>query len=235
MPLQDHFHPPLYEQRDWHSFHSAWATFLASDLNHRLPEGYFAAPNVQFNIEIDVATFERASSGQPPSPVPSWTPSQPVLDLPLTVMTDIVEVQIFPETGRGRLAGAIEIVSPANKDRPSEREAFVGKCLTYLQQGVGLLMVDIVTTRKANLHHQLLNRLRPEPVDGGRGELYTASYHPLKRDGEAHVQVWQEPLTVGSPMPTMPLHLRGGFSVPVDLEATYDRTCRELRLTSNGT
>jgi len=28
------------------------------DLNQRPPEGYFAEPNVQFGIEIDVATFE---------------------------------------------------------------------------------------------------------------------------------------------------------------------------------
>jgi len=41
------------------------ATYIASDLNQRLPEGF--EPNVQFGIEIDVATFEefaqeRASS-----------------------------------------------------------------------------------------------------------------------------------------------------------------------------
>lgn len=67
MSLQDHFHPPLSVRRHWHAFHNAWATYIASDLNQRLPEGYFAEPNVQFGIEIDVATFEefaqeRASS-----------------------------------------------------------------------------------------------------------------------------------------------------------------------------
>jgi hypothetical protein len=33
MPLRDHFHPPLSTRRYWHSFHQAWATYLASDLN----------------------------------------------------------------------------------------------------------------------------------------------------------------------------------------------------------
>ncbi len=60
MTLQDHFGPPLGTRRHWHAFHNAWATYISSDLNGRLPEGYFAEPNVQFGIEIDVAAFEEA-------------------------------------------------------------------------------------------------------------------------------------------------------------------------------
>lgn len=56
--VQDHFRPPLSVRRHWHAFHNAWATYIASDLNAKLPEGYFAEPNVQFGIEIDVAAFE---------------------------------------------------------------------------------------------------------------------------------------------------------------------------------
>jgi hypothetical protein len=54
MSQQDHFRPPLSARRHWHAFHNAWATYLASHLNETLPEGYFAEPNVQFGIEIDV-------------------------------------------------------------------------------------------------------------------------------------------------------------------------------------
>ena len=58
MVLLDHFRSPLSDRRHWHSFHNAWATYLAEDLNQRLPQGYFAESNVQFGIEIDVAAFE---------------------------------------------------------------------------------------------------------------------------------------------------------------------------------
>jgi hypothetical protein len=58
MVLLDHFHPPLSMSRHGQAFHNAWATYISSDLNHRLPQGYFAEPNVQFGIEIDVAAFE---------------------------------------------------------------------------------------------------------------------------------------------------------------------------------
>src|SRR5579883_788083 len=66
MPLLDHFHPPLSERRHWHSFHNSWATYLSSQLNSLLPAGYFAEANVQFGIEIDVATFEEPRSPDAP-------------------------------------------------------------------------------------------------------------------------------------------------------------------------
>jgi hypothetical protein len=58
VPLQDHYQPPLSGRRHWQAFHNAWATKLAEDLNLKLPERYFAEPNVQFGIEIDVATLK---------------------------------------------------------------------------------------------------------------------------------------------------------------------------------
>ncbi len=75
MPLLDHFRPPLEGRRSWHAFHNAWATYITEDLNARLPEGYFAEPNVQFGIEIDVAAFDdlTASGGR----LGGWTPPSP--------------------------------------------------------------------------------------------------------------------------------------------------------------
>jgi hypothetical protein len=37
-------------------------------------------------------------------------------------------------------------------------------------------------------------------------------------------------LTVGQPLPTLPLALRGAFLVPVNLEATYMETRQHSRL-----
>ena len=53
------------------------------------------------------------------------------------------------------LAAAIELVSPSNRDRPEARRAFVAKCASYLQRGAGLVIVDVVTDRLANLHEEL--------------------------------------------------------------------------------
>jgi hypothetical protein len=53
--------------------------------------------------------------------------------------------------------------------------------------------------------------------------------------GQPSLDIWQELLAVGNPLPTMPLWLRGGLCFPVDLEAAYERTCREQRIPSAGT
>ncbi len=231
--LLDHFHPPLKGRRHWHSFHHAWATFISSDLNKHLPEGWFAEPNAQFGIEIDVATFEDDGGQQFPDWLSGWHPSSPVITAPFQAVKDKIEVNIYDSTAGPVLAGAIELLSPANKDRPASREAFVSKCETLLQQGVGLLLVDIVTERGGNLHLELLKRLSIQTSFDAA--LYTASYHAVELDGEARLEIWEEPLAVGQALPTMPLWLRGGYCLPVNLEATYQRTCFEQRIKLNGT
>src|SRR5581483_9901450 len=116
MPLLDHFHPPLSERRHGHSFHNAWATYLSSQLNALLPEGYFAEANVQFGIEIDVAAFQERPAPPPPG---AWAPPSPLASLPLELPGAVVEVGVFSRSGGPVLAGAVELVSPANKDRPA--------------------------------------------------------------------------------------------------------------------
>src|SRR5580693_2908879 len=155
MPLLDHFHPPLSERRQWHLFHSVWASMIALDLNRQLPAGYFADPNVEFNIEINVAAFE---DEKPEAGVVSWTPPAPTLTAPMALITDVVEIAVYNSEAGPVLIGAIELVSPANKDRPATRDAFVSKCASYLQHAIGLIVVDLVTNRKADLHAELLKR-----------------------------------------------------------------------------
>jgi hypothetical protein len=235
MPLHDHFHPPLQVCRTWTSFHAAWATYVAEALNEKLPEGYFAEPSAQFAIEIDVATWEEA--GGPPrqtQPRLDWAPPAPQATLPLVIVTDLVEVRVLRGEGGPVLAGAVEFVSPGNKDRPSTRDAFVSKCAAYLQQGAGLLIVDIVTQRCANLHHDLLARVSPDGRAGAEADLYAAAYRPFGRDGQPTLEVWYEVLRIGGPLPALPLWLRGGFHLPIDLEATYERTCQKLRIPAHG-
>lgn len=230
MPLLDHFRPPLSGRRHWHSFHNSWATYLAADLNHRLPAGYFAEANVQFGIEIDVAAYNEQTG----SPIAgSWNPPPPVATIPYSVTTDQIEVLVFSQEGGPRLAGAVELVSPRNKDRPAARDAFVSKCVTYLSQPVGLIIVDVVTDRHANLHAELLTRLG-SPGATGEPDLYATAYRRAEHAGTPGVDLWVEPLTLGQPLPTLPLWLPGGLCLAVGLEVSYTRTCVEQRVIPNG-
>jgi hypothetical protein len=231
MVLLDHFRPPLSIKRHWHSFHNAWSTYLSEDLNQVLPEGYFAEPNAQFGIEIDVAAFSEKtpvlSTSQPEAS--EWTPQAPTATLPFQPTTDVVEVQIFSTQSGPTLVGAIELVSPANKDRPSQRDAFASKCQTYLQQGIGLVVVDVVTTLNANLHNELMSRLNL-PIQPLSAELYAIAYRIAEANQTSHLELWQEKLTVGAGLPTLPLFLKGGVCLPIDLERTYQSTCVRQRI-----
>ena len=66
------------------------------------------------------------------------------------------EVRIFDLERERTLVAAIELVSPANKDRPESREAFVAKCAALLRKGIAVSIVDLVTVRRFNLYAQLM-------------------------------------------------------------------------------
>ena len=85
--------------------------------------------------------------------------------------TDDVRVDVYADDGDPRLAAAVELVSPRNKDRHRAREAFAGKCAEYLRRGCGLVVVDAVTTRRADLRADLLATLGAEPVAGQAGAV----------------------------------------------------------------
>ncbi len=237
MVLLDHFHPPLSVRRHWHAFHNAWATYIASDLNQRLPPEYFAEPNVQYDIEIDVAAFEEPVQADDviPFPIQSsvWYPPAPTQTFPFQPTTETVEISIFSSEAGPKLVGAIELVSPANKDCLDHRDAFVAKCRTYLQQGIGLVVVDVVTSRTANLHDELMKRLGTTNAQLSTASLYATAYRVVERSGQSNLDLWQEALSVGSALPLLPLWLGGNLCLPVDLDGTYNRTCREQRITLN--
>lgn len=233
MVLHDHFRPPLSLRRHWHAFHNAWCTYLASHLNDQLPEGYFAEPNVQFGIEIDVAAWDE-QAGETVAISSSWSPPPPSQAVTLALLADLVEVQVYSREGGPTLAAAIELVSPANKDRSANRDAFVSKCASYVQQGVGLLIVDVVTDRRAQLHVELLDRLLAERESTQNADLYAVAYRPLLRDETPALDIWETQLAIGKELPILPLWLRGNLCLRVDLAATYGRTCREQRIVAAG-
>ena len=237
MVLLDHFHPPLSIRRHWHAFHNAWATYIASDLNQRLPQGYFTEPNVQFEIGIDVAAFEEAGSVDTsvvislPVHSSQWQPPALSQTIPIEPTSETVEISIFNSEAGPTLAGAIKLVSPANKDRATQRDAFVAKCQSYLQQGIGLVIVDVVTSRSANLHNALMIRLG---ATNSNFDLYAIAYRVVERSGQPNLDSWQESLSLGGELPTLPLWLRGDLCLPVNLDTTYQRTCREQRISLNS-
>ena len=139
MPLLDHFHPPLFPRHHWESFHSNWATRLADGLTALLPPEFVVEENTHGGgrLEIDVAAYETPSAERPYAPTtgaplavmaaPTYAPPTAALTMP-AVFPDTFEVRIFSTSGGLTLVAAIELISPGNKDRLEERQAFAAKC-----------------------------------------------------------------------------------------------------------
>jgi hypothetical protein len=248
MPLRDHFHPPLSELRHWESFHSRWASAIADYLDAEvLPEGYFAEVQVHVGnrVEVDIAAFEDQTASvstlvdssepiQAGTKASVWAPPVPTMKWPAQ-FPDRVEVLVFQAEAGPTLVSAVELVSPRNKDRPQSRRDFAVKCASALKQGVGLVIVDIVTSRRANLHNDLASLLdMPAESHLDDSPQYAASYQPVQSEAGAEIHIWHETLSLGRPLPELPLPLDKGQSVPLDLEGTYEQTCLRMRLPAEG-
>jgi hypothetical protein len=256
MPLLDHFHPPLVINRHWDAFHSRWAVSIADALNECLPGYYFAESQTSAGsrIEVDVAAFETASrparvevesgggTAVLAAPARAYSPPAPQASIP-AIFPDSFEVRIISHEAGPTLVAAVELVSPGNKYREDYRTAFALKCASYLQQDVGLMVVDIVTNRHANLHNELIDLLGASeqfhlPFDG----LYAVAYRPVRARangpfgasgaaGEVgRIDLWQASLAVNGLLPTLPVPLDNDLFVPLDLEATYTEARRRSRL-----
>jgi hypothetical protein len=240
MPLRDHFHPPVSERRSWEGFHGLWAAALVEKLNRdTLADEYFADMQVHIGsqVEVDIATLDESkgtvdhSAAATATLASVWAPPVANLIVP-AVFPDDIEVQVFATTTGATLVAAIELVSPGNKDRPESRRAFAAKCVGYLTRGIGLIIVDIVTNRLANLHNEVMELL-------GRGDpfllslsatTYAAAYRPSRQSTGDQIELWPRPLVLGQPLPVLPLALRNAGVVPVDLEETYGEALQRSRL-----
>lgn len=145
---------------------------------------------------------------------------------------DEYEVRVF-DTRRGRrLVAAIELVSPANKDRPEHRSQFTSKCAALLRQSVSLVLVDVVTARNVNLYADLLDLIGEwDPSLGERPPaIYAVACRWRPRGASRWLESWNQSLQPGLPLPSLPLWLTEDFAIPLDLEASYEQTCRDLRI-----
>ncbi len=236
MPLRDHFRPPLAEQRSWEELHGAWPGIISFRLNAILPPHYYCGPRVHLGsaVEIDVGAFER---NEPTEAVNggreniAWAPAQPTLLVETDAPTPSeYEALVYDMRHGRRLVAAVELVSPGNKDRPESREAFISKCHAFLRQDVCVAIVDLVTDRQANLYAELAARIGGAPPSVARSPIYAVSCRGIAARGRWRVDEWEHELAVGAPLPTLPLWLTDQLSVPLELEASYEETCRGLRI-----
>jgi len=244
MPLRDHFRPPVSKKASWQGFHGLWPGIIVQQLFRTLPEGFVAEPRVQLGtyFEIDIGAFsDEFADGEREPVVSSSGGVATAMQAPpapsLTLETDITEqyayeVLVFDFEYERRLVAAIEFVSPANKDRPDDRQMFVMKCGTLLQEGICVSIVDLVTIRQFNLYAELLALMkRADPAFAtNAAPAYAATCRKRAVDHRTLLDLWSYPINLGEPLPTIPIWLSESQSVMLDLESSYEETCRLLRI-----
>jgi Protein of unknown function (DUF4058) len=243
MPLRDHFRPPTSQTASWEGFHGQLPAVIVQQLRKQLPIGYVSEPRVHSGsqVEIDVATFEKddptlpgmTGSGGGGVATAVWAPARPSVEVETTLPDfDEYEVRVYDATRGRTLVAAIEIVSPANKDRPEHRNAFVGKCAALLQKGVAVSIVDLVTVRHFNLYAEVLAFVgHSDPTLGDPPpDTYATSCRWVKKGKRTILEAWSHTMTVGQPLPTLPLWLTETRSVPLDLEKSYEQACEDLSI-----
>jgi hypothetical protein len=238
MPLRDHFHPPVSNHTSWEGFHGQWPAMIVLDLVNRLPSRFAAEPRVHVGaeIEIDVAGFENElpeTSRNDVSEGLAFSPSEPSVAVETELLADSeYEVRVFDIKRARRLVAAIELVSPANKDRPESRRVFVDTCERLLRQGVSVIIVDLVTSRHHNLYSELLELIdQSDPAFMPTAPaIYAAACRWVLRGRKHVLETWSYPLHPGQPLPTVPLWLLEDLAIPLDLERSYEATCGVFRL-----
>jgi hypothetical protein len=243
MPLRDHFHPPVSRKVSWEEIHGQWPARIVIQLKEQLPSGYVCGPKVHrgAQIEVDIAAYELDGSpggfssnghgGGAALATAPWTVPEPTLAVETDIPDDDeYEVRVYDAERERTLVAVIEIVSPANKDRRENRNAFVAKCAALLRAGVAVSIVDVVTDRHANLYAELLDFMGL--TDPKLGAEPPATYAASCRWGpsvrRARLETWSHVLTLGQPLPKLPLWLAPQLVIPLDLEASYEKTCDDL-------
>jgi hypothetical protein len=175
-----------------------------------------------------------------------WAPPKPTLSVATMIPDqDEYEVRIYDDRHQRTLVAAIEIVSPSNKDRPESRQSFVAKAASLLRQKVCVSIVDLVTVMQFNLYGELLEFIgRSDPKLGGEApSVYAATLRARQDEGKrkgtgkgsgrrqrSWLDTWYYGLEVGQKLPSLPIWLDDVLGVMLDLEATYEDSCRVLRI-----
>jgi hypothetical protein len=120
-----------------------------------------------------------------------------------------------------RIVALLEILSPGNKRQQEKFERFVDKAVSALYAGYHLLVVDILPP----------GRWDPQGVHGAIWSEFDSA-HPYVAPADRRLtlaaytagerrKAYAEPITIGMPLPDMPLFLTEDRYVNVPLETTY--------------
>jgi uncharacterized protein DUF4058 len=222
----------------WDGFHTLWIGELLRWVKPRLPEGYRAYLGTTPRVAVgdpdgspDVSV-RRGPGVPPPEQTGGAAPSdsfwQPDEEVAVGLLEQNPALFVSQE---GWLVAAVELVSPRNKDRPSARDFYTSRYAGYLLGGVHLALIDLHPRPYgfsfADAIARALEFSQP-PVPSPLAVAYRVG-EPMGDRGSL-LGLWRRPLTVGQPLPPLPLPLTVHAEVVLDLEQTYMQSAGDTYL-----
>jgi hypothetical protein len=232
MPVQDW---TRVDAGIFHSFHNAWITEINNALNGGiLPRDYYALMEQHAGRAVaDVLTLHASRpNGEPPSSKGGIA----VAEAPPKVRRELTAIEAYRQLRRTlairhitghRLIALVEIVSPANKDRPESVNTFVTKAIEALDMGIHVFLLDLLPPGlhdPSGMHGAVWGHFDQEPYDLPADEPLTVASYAAGPPPKAYL----EHFTVGSALRDMPLFLQSDRYVLVPLEQTYQAAYRGM-------
>ena len=219
----------------FHDFHNAWVMELRNGLNGGvLPAGYYALTEQHAGKYItDVLTLQAQPNGESPT-LPPDSGGLALAEAPPKVRRKLTSAGSLRRLRRTlairhisghRLVALVEIVSPANKDRPEHVQEFVGKAVAALEHGIHLLLVDVFLPGlhdPRGMHAAIWEHFDDELFEPLSAEPLTLASYDAGPSPDAYV----EHTALGGILPDMTLVLRENRYVQVGLEPTYQAAYR---------
>ena len=226
---------------EFHAFHNGWIFTLQTALNHGLlPRGFYALgeqrseankPKKTRTLKPDVTAFQQRLSDVVVSDVGAEETGG-VAEAPprVSLREQIGQAELYASLRRtvvirhvsnDRPVALIEIASPGNKDRRAAASDFVDKCVTALQSGLHVFVVDL---HPAGTHDPQGLALTVARAVGSTGSLAPppdGRVPAVSFEAGDFVTAYAEPFEVGDPLPELPLFYKAGWYVPLPLEQTY--------------
>ncbi len=232
MPIHDW---SKIEHGIFHHFHQMWTAEIVRALNGGvLPSGFFALAEQVLSGPIpDVVTLERQDAqegmSQWESQAVAVADAPPAARIIRSVESDVYAARanrVSIRHGMGNTVTVIEIVSPGNKSSRSALRSFVEKVNDLLQQGISLLIVDLLPPSSRDpqgLPNAIAEVLCEEPIELPADKRLTVAAYDANFPKTAYI----EPMAVGDVLPSLPIFLAPGLYVPAPLETTYETTWKE--------
>ena len=217
----------------FHAFHQQWIISLCNALNEGiLPEDYYALPEQHAaGFGPDVLTLQglqrdrgdcklRESPGSKTGLLVGAPKLNPGGETDMEFYRRKQTSVTLRYVSDDHVVAMIEIVSRGNKSTRHALRSFVEKAAQLLDQGVHLLIVDLIPPGRHDphgVHAAIWEEISGEEYAPPAGRPLTlVAYETVLT-----VRYYVEPVAVGEVLPEMPLFLEPNGCVGTPLEATY--------------